>query len=261
MASVYSLLQRLRSLRHRFWYGISESVRWSRGAYRETGAGELPDLPLEQAQRIAALKSRYQVCFETGLSAATSVRNYEYLGILDELWTGAGLARPEGGSLCDVGCASFWYAAALHAFFRPRSLVGVEVEGHRLFKDTRTRIDYAAGYVAPLPSTRFVLADYLGFDQPADVITAWFPFVTPAAVLAWRLPLSLLAPERLLRRVRDNLNPAGHFLMVNHGPDEADLADRLCVAAGMARRSRGVPSRVLCGYREATPVVSIWGRR
>ena len=27
----------------------------------------------------------------------------------------------------------------------------------------------------------------------ADLITSWFPFVTPAAILAWRLPLSLLA--------------------------------------------------------------------
>jgi hypothetical protein len=65
----------------------------------------------------------------------------------------------------------------------------------------------------------------------------------------------------LLRRVRDNLKPAGHFLMVNHGPEEADLADRLCAAAGMARRSRGTASCVLCGYRDAPPVVSIWGRR
>jgi SAM-dependent methyltransferase len=260
MVSVYSLLQRLRSLRHRFSYGVSESVRWSRGAYRETAACGLPDLPLEQAQRIAALKSRYQVCFEAGLCAATSVRNYEYLGILDEAWAGAGLARPEGGSLCDVGCASFWYAAALHAFFRPRSLVGVEVEGHRLFKDARTRIDYAAGYVAPLPNTRFAVADYLTFREPADVITAWFPFVTPAAILAWRLPLSLLAPERLLRRVCDNLNPGGLFLMVNHGPEEADLAGGLCVAAGLAGGWRGTASCGLSRYREATPVVSCWMR-
>jgi hypothetical protein len=255
------MLQRLRSLRHRFWYGVSESVRWSRGAYRETAACELPDLPLEQAQRIAALKSRYQVCFEAGLSAATSVRNYEYLGILDEAWAGAGLARPDGVSLCDVGCASFWYAAALHAFFRPRSLVGVEVEGHRLFKDARTRMDYAAGYVGPLPNTRFAVADYRTFREPADVVTAWFPFVTPAAILAWRLPLSLLAPERLLRRVCENLNPAGRFLMVNHGPEEADLAGRLCIAAGMTSRWQGIASCALCRYREAPPVVSVWGRR
>lgn len=260
MASVYSLLQRLRSLRHRFWYGVSESVRWSRGTYRETAARELPDLPLEQAQRIAVLRSRYRVRFEAELSAATSVRNYEYLGILDDAWASAGLARPEGGGVCDVGCASFWYAAALHAFFRPRSLIGVEVEGHRLFKDARARIDYAAGYIAPLPNTRFTVADYLVFREPADVITAWFPFVTPAAILAWRLPLSLLAPERLLRQICGNLNPAGHFLMVNHGLDEADLAGRLCIAAGMTRHSQGTASGVLSRYREVPPVVSMWGR-
>ena len=46
-------------------------------------------------------------------------------------------ARPAGGVLCDIGCASFWYAAALQTFFRPDSIVGVEVEGHRLFRDGR----------------------------------------------------------------------------------------------------------------------------
>ena len=59
------------------------------------------------------------------------------------------------------GCASFWYAAALEAFFRPRALVGVDVEGYRLFKDGRTRSDYAAGYVGQRPNARFVVADYL----------------------------------------------------------------------------------------------------
>ncbi len=48
----------------------------------------------------------------------------------------------------------------------------------------------------PLPEggvgARFLVADYVGCELPAEVITAWFPFVTPAALLAWRLPLSLL---------------------------------------------------------------------
>ena len=69
------------------------------------------------------------------MNAATSTNNYEYLDILDRAWADSGLQRPAGGVVCDVGSASFWYAAALHAFFRPRELVGVEVEGHRLFKD------------------------------------------------------------------------------------------------------------------------------
>ncbi len=146
---MYSLLQRLRSLRHGFWYGVSERIHWSRGAFEETPARELCSVDREQGERIAALRSRYQVQFELRFSAATSTRNYEYLDLLDRGWANLGRPRPKGGALCDVGCASFWYADALQTFFRPDSIVGVEVEGHRLFRDGRARIDYARGYGPP----------------------------------------------------------------------------------------------------------------
>ena len=262
ISRVYSLLQRLRSFRHRFWYGVSERVRWSRGAFHETPARELPVLTLEQAQRIAALRSRYQVQFESRMSAATSVNNYEYLDMLDRAWASSGTDRPAGGVLCDVGCASFWYAAALNAFFRPRRLIGVEVEGHRLFRDGRARIDYAAGYVAQVPNAGFVVADYLSYTEPADLITAWFPFLTPAAILAWRLPLSLLQPQRLFRQIRHNLGPNGLFVMVNHGPAEAALAADLCSAIGLGlvwRWMRPVDhAPVWTKHRASPPVISCW---
>lgn len=246
-------------MRHRFWYGVSERVRWSRGAFRETPALELPALPAEQSRRIAALKDRYQARFESELGMQTSLNNYEYLDILDHAWPGAAPARPQGMELlCDVGCASFWYAAALDAFFRPRAMVGVDVEGYRLFKDGRTRSDYAAGYVSQRSNARFVVADYLGYAEPADLITAWFPFLTPRAILAWRLPLSLLRPERLFRQIHRNLRPGGCFVMVNHGAEEAELAHRLCVAAGFRLNFRQSTPSPLSRGRAAAPVVSSW---
>lgn len=246
-------------MRHRFWYGVSERVRWSRGAFRETPALRLPALPAEQSRRIAALNDRYQAKFESELGAQTSLNNYEYLDILDHAWPSTAHAPPHGMELlCDVGCASFWYAAALDAFFRPRAMVGVDVEGYRLFKDGRTRSDYAAGYVGQRSNARFVVADYLGYTEPADLITAWFPFLTPPAILAWRLPLSLLRPERLIRQIHRNLKPGGCFVMVNHGPGEADLAHGLCIAAGFSLNSRqSTPSPLSCG-RPSVPVVSWW---
>jgi hypothetical protein len=69
------------------------------------------------------------------MNSATSTNNYEYLDILDRAWAESGLTRPADGVVCDVGCASVWYAATLQTFFRPQELVGVEVEGHRLFRD------------------------------------------------------------------------------------------------------------------------------
>jgi SAM-dependent methyltransferase len=221
----------------------------------------LPGLTLEQAQRIAALRSRYQVQFESQMTAATSVNNYEYLDILDRAWVRSGLTRPAGGVLCDVGCASFWYAATLNAFFRPRQLIGVEAEGHRLFKDGRTRIDYAAGYLADVANARFIVADYLSYTEPADIITAWFPFLTPAAILAWRLPLSLLQPRRLLAQIHHNLRADGLFVMVNHGLTEAALATDLCTAIGFQLAwhwEAAAEPPPLSRHRASPPVISCW---
>jgi SAM-dependent methyltransferase len=255
---MYSWVQRLRSLRHGFWYGVSERIRWSRGAFVETPARVLCTEDLEQGRRIAALRDRYQVQFEQTLSAQTSANNYEYLDVLDRGWGESGVERRSGGVLCDIGCASFWYAPALQAFFQPDRMIGVEIEGHRLFRDGRTRVDYAAGYLAPLPNTEFRVADYTTLQQPADVITAWFPFLTAAAILAWRLPLSLLVPERIFRQIQHNLRPGGLFFMVNHGPAEWALAERLCVAAGLKLVARHAGTGPLSRHRLEPPVLSWW---
>lgn len=255
---MYSLVQRLKSLRHGFWYGLSERIRWSRGAFQETPARQLCIADRKQAQRIAALRDRYQVQFERRMSAATSVNNYEYLDILDRGWGESGMGRPTGGVLCDIGSASFWYAATLQTFFLPDRMVGVEVEGHRLFRDGRARIDYAAGYLSALPNAQFVVADYAEYQQPADVITAWFPFLTPAAILAWRLPLTLLAPAKLFEKIKLNLKPGGVFFMVNHGVQEAFMAEGLCAAAGLRFASRWTVPGPLSKHRMLPPILSWW---
>ncbi len=240
---------------------MSERARWSRGVFYETPVLRLPALPAEQSRRIAALQERYQARFESEFGLQTSLNNYEYLDILDHAWPGGIRPRPQGMELlCDVGCASFWYAAALDVYFRPRAMVGVDVEGYRLFKDGRTRSDYAAGYLARRPHARFVIADYGAYAEPADLITAWFPFLTPAAILAWRLPLSLLKPERLIRQIHHNLKPGGSFLMVNHGWEEARLAETLCVAAGFHLNWRESTASLLSRGRPLPPVVSSWHR-
>jgi SAM-dependent methyltransferase len=248
-------------LRHRFWLGCSERLRWSRGAFHESPALELPVRPPAEAERIAALRNRYQVRFELGLCAATSLGNYEYLDVLDRSWAAAGLDRPAGGTLCDVGCANFWYAAGLQAFFQPRRLVGIDVEGHRLYRDGHTRVDYAAGYLAAYPHAEFLIGDFPDRVEPADVITAWFPFLTPQAILAWRLPLSLLAPDRLFAGVRRRLRARGVFFMVNHGPEEARIAAEYCVAAGLRQIGRATGSGLLSAHRLQPVVASCWQAR
>ncbi len=206
------------------------------------------------------MRDRYQVRFELTMNADTALNNYEYLDILDRAWSVSGFPRPSAGVLCDVGCASFWYVTALAAFFSPREIIGVEIDGHRLFKDGRARIDYASGYLAGLPRARFLVADYNVCELPADVIVAWFPFVTAAALLAWRLPLSFLTPGRLFERVFHNLRPGGMFVMINHGETEADLATAMCTAANLRHEFRFAEGGVLSGHRERPAILSCWSR-
>ena len=255
----YSLAQRLRSSYHSFWYWLGEELAWSRGLYRERPVEQLTHLSGSQQARIASLRRRFDVRFEQHCASLTTLKNYDYLDILDQAWTGWGQPRPIGGLVHDVGSSNFWYAQALHAFFIPSALTGVEVEGHRIYYNGYSRWDYARGYVHGLPQTTFEIADYAQYAQPADTIVAWYPFVTPAPVLAWRMPLAFLAPQALFARIAMNLNPSGVFVMVNQGPEEADVAADLCRHAGLKFES-SCEVRMTLRRRRVPPVVSWWRR-
>lgn len=255
----YSLLQRMRSGYHAFWYWLGEGLEWSRGLYQERPVGQLIQLSGSQQARIASLRRQFDVRFEQRCAAQTTLKNYDYLDILDQAWTAWGKPRPVGGVVHDVGASNFWYARALHAFFLPSALTGVEVEGHRIYYNGYSRHDYAQGYVRDLPQTSFVVADYAQFEQPADTIVAWYPFVTPAPVLAWRMPLTFFAPRALFARIARNLNPSGVFVMVNQGPEEADTAAEHCRQAGLQFES-SCELRATLRRRRVPPVVSWWRR-
>ena len=133
----------------------------------------------------------------------------------------------------------------------------MEVEGYRIYDNEYSRWDYAQGYVQGLPQTNFVVSSYAQYDQQADVVTAWYPFVTPAPVLAWRLPLTLLTPHAIFSRIASNLTATGLFVMVNQGAEEAAIAATLCRAAGLDQRwSYEVPTTIRS--RQQRPVVSWW---
>lgn len=253
----YSLGQRCRSFYHELWYRLSERVRWSRKPYHEMPVGRLTDLATWQQTCIESLQSRYGLCFESLYGRHTSLANYAYLDLLDQAWAAADRPVPTGGRVTDVGCANFWYARTLYRFFRPATLTGVDVEGFRLYPTGYSRYDAAAGYIANLAHTSFVIANYCERNEQVDVITAWFPFVTPAPVLAWRLPLTVFSPERLFARIARNLAPGGTFFMVNQGTEEAAIAAGYCRRAGLHSQDEWMQPRPL-RPRPHPPVASWW---
>ncbi len=252
-----TLVQRCRSLYHDLWYRLSERLRWSRRPYHEPPVGRLSGLAPWQASRIEALGAQYDARFESCYSQHTALANYAYLDLLDQAWRAMARPIPQGGLVTDVGCASFWYARTLHRFFRPAVLTGVDVEGFRLYPTGYSRYDAAAGYVAGLSGASFVVADYCDVEVQADVITAWFPFVTPAPVLAWRLPLTVFSPERLFLRIAHNLSQNGTFFMVNQGQEEADIAADFARRAGLRSVGQWMHPRPL-RPRPHPPVASCW---
>ena len=257
VAPHYSLLQRCRSLYHGLWFRLSERIRWSRQPCYETPIGCLSGLAAWQITRIDELRARYHVRFESHYGHHTALANYAYLDLLDQAWAGVKRPVPHGIAVTDVGCASFWYARTLHTFFHPSSLTGVDVEGFRLYPTGHSRYDAARGYIAELPQTSFLVANYCTVESQADVITAWFPFVTPSPVLAWRLPLTLFSPQQLLHRIARNLTTQGVFFMVNQGTEEAAIAARYCRGAGLRLVYQWVHPRPLRA-RPHPPVTSWW---
>lgn len=253
-----SAVDRIRSAYHGWWLAVSERLAFGRGAVRERAVGSLPALSAGQREGVAALNARYPVRFEAMRAPDTALRNYDMLHWLDAAFCRWNAAPAQGGRLHDVGCASFWYAPVLRAFFAPTSMVGVEIEGHRLLAGWRSRRDHVEGHVADLPGASFLVADYRDVAQPVQVITAFFPFVTPGPVLAWRMPLSVLAPAALFARVAANLEPAGQFVMVNHGEQEAAVASAMADDAGL--RSLG-PATIVETLlpRPQPPVATLWG--
>ena len=252
-----TLADRLRSGYHRVWYEAAQALRWSRGTYREAPFGEQLDLNPAQRARIRRLVARYRVKFELQHPAQTALLNYRYLDILDRARQTLRWTVPLQPSICDVGSANFAYATALHAFFKPTVLIGTEVDGHRLYCNGRSRIDYAQGHIQDLPHARYVAVDYRDYHQPASVITALYPFVTPKPLLAWRLPLSVFDPAALFARIASNLVIGGIVVMMNHSPSEAAVARSYAESTGLVCQGVYVDDAPLCS-RPQPAVLSLW---
>jgi hypothetical protein len=252
-----TLTDRLRSGYHRFWYEATQALRWSRGSYRETPIGTSLNLTPQQHDRIGELREIYGARFELRHPPEVMLLNYDYLDMLDRARQALKWTISQHQQVCDVGSANFAYAAALEAFFHPSHLVGTEIDGHRLYCNGRSRIDYAHGHIQDLRHTNYVVADYRQYHKPAEIITAWYPFVTPKPLLAWRLPLSLFDPAALFARIANNLVIGGTFVMVNHSPTEAAVGRSMAEATGLVCRGQYVHDIPL-RPRTQPAVLTLW---
>ena len=250
--------ERLRSAYHGASMFLSERTGRVRRLAPPTAAGVLP-LAADATARAGDLAQRFGIRFETILDDEAALQAYEYLHFIDHLVAGAALPD-SGGVLHDVGCASFGYVSALAAAFHPTSITGFEVEGYRRLRGGINRAERARAHVSVVPGAAFRIADYRAVRELADEITLFFPFVTPAPVLGWRMPLSVLAPAELFRSAATNLRPGGRLWMVNHSRTEAAIAAAYAKDAGLTlalSRESASPFRP----RPVDAVASVWTGR
>jgi hypothetical protein len=255
---IRSTLTTLQSARHAWSFWLSRRLAGRLRPLQEIPAGTLRDLDAAEQVRVTDLHQRLGVDFAATLNATNARNCYAYLHLLDTAFRQWGLTPPRGGTVVDVGSASFWYASVLQVCFRPRRLVGVELDGYRRLRSGHLRRDLAAGYVANLGG-EYLVADYTTLALPSDVVTAWFPFVNEPALLAWGLPLSALRPERLFAGVARNLHPGGWFFMVNQGEGEAGVAREFATGAGLRLCHRHALPLALA-ERTVPAVLTAWCR-
>lgn len=251
--------QRLRSALLDLRFRLSRRLRWRRPGYVETPALELDGLPPATRARIAALVAGYGERFEQRFDRRNALENYLYLDLLDRLRGELGSDWPQGGEWLDVGSKNFWYAPVLRAALRPRRLIGIEIEGYRIYRDGHSRHDYAMHYLQDLADTEYRVQDAFAWQQPVDGISCFYPFLLPGTVLAWGLPARLLRPRALFAHLASLLRPGGQLLMVNQGLDEWQQAQVLLQATGLRLRAQRLVAPALLP-RPAPPVLSLFVR-
>jgi SAM-dependent methyltransferase len=266
-------------------YALRASLRWSRGA---PGRDRLADAPTfawapaplaaELTQRAAVLEARFGIEARlAGLAPEVRARNFARLEQLERL---AGGRTPPGSCdgvvrAADLGCGDFHYAAALCRWLscagdgdRSTVLRGLELDGHGIYRDGHSRADHGRAHARAASVdgdlVRFEVADAAAARLPRqDVVSLFFPFLSPYACLQWGAPLSRLRPRRLLARAVSSLRPGGWLVVANQTTREHARLCRLLAGLPVVRIARATLATDLVpeAPRTVGQIGSIWQRQ
>jgi hypothetical protein len=204
--------------------------------------------------REAVLRQRYDLDAYAAHSTQDDYREVLYhLDVLDELGALPEL-RPQAGAASlralDVGSKDFRYALAIERWITRKTrqnvqLRGVEIDGNGVYRNLYTRRDRAEAYCRAVgPHVAFDVHDFLTYASPTlDLLTVFFPFVLPFALVAWGLPMGTFAPEKFFARYKELVRPGGLLLIANQSAEEKARAIELLEAVGGFRLLVAQPMR------------------
>lgn len=231
----------LRRLLNPAAFSVRQAMRFRRAGYREgpLDLGRVSDSLRAQllSGRASALAARYGIPTDT-LGNAAYTKSLFVCDVFDRLHALAPLETASGAVL-DVGAKNFEGAVGLHHALqtltgREIALTGVEIDAYPVYRNLHSRADAANYYLGLLPGKhRYVPGDVRGVAGEFGLVTWFFPFVTPAALLWWGLPERFFAPEAIFRHVLSLCAPGSTLVVSNYTEEEAEIQGDLFAMAGI----------------------------
>lgn len=218
--------ENLHSAKNRIFWGLRSRLRFRRPGYAENGISNLlfsgPERKLKNSFGFALLAE--------SLNDDTYKKNLWTLHVLDRM-LGAHLARGHLPlEILEPGCQDFARLPALRSYFRKQGLnpriTGLEIDPFPLLHDFHSRWDKAKYYLSLEKSAdRYLQADFFEWNESADLICCFYPFVSKHPALAWGLPARYGNAKPWIESFRRNLRPGGLLLVVHQGKWEEEDFD------------------------------------
>jgi|GEM_PF-3313547 len=258
--SPFSFWQQFRLFPAALHFYVRACLKISRRDYVEKPVRFLPGLTAQQQNVIETLNAHYHAYFEQRLNYLNSLENYHLLHLLH---VHRAYLPSTAACMVDVGSRNFVYLPVFMHLFSPKEIHGVEIDAYPLMTDGHTRFSQATYYLSFYASSFYHVCDFLRFRHTrpgsCDVISMFYPFVSPRPFLSWSLPKSAYHPENFFKHAHQLLVPGGALMMINQGYKEFLRASYYAQWAGFKNTYYAL-CRSLLLPRPDVPILSVWNR-
>lgn len=205
-----------------FWlWKLRSQLKFQRPGYKEhTLAPPAPE--------VQSLLDKYFVRNQSSLSNYALNKNAQTLSWLEFILEETALESVI--DVVDAGCQDFIRLPALRAFLRNKKLnpliTGIEIDAYPILNDFHSRWDRAHYYISlEKDQARYIAADFFEWNENADLILSFFPFVSNHPALKWGLPVRFASAAQWIQSFERVLRPLGYAVVVHHLAEEQRVFD------------------------------------
>lgn len=264
-----SVWQRGRSVSNGFWLKIRSLLRYSRRGYSEATRVTPVFSPASQE-----INDRYQFSdIGKRLAPRHWHRNLATLWYMEQMLDGLRWTKPM--RVLEPGTQDFSRLPAFRSYFKkhaPEStFIGIELDAYVPLRDFYSLWDHAQYYISlDSGKAEIIATDFFQYQDCADLILCFYPFVSCEPALAWGIPAEYASARKWVESFVRNLKSNGYVLVIHQGEWEEKDFDgarkgtslelmrrrqlecpffsmKFPVRASLYKKSGGNESRVLLG--------------